>query len=68
MDSRLIFRHPTGRLMAGDAGSAGSGVIDAPVPLRATASDPEVSNDAGREKPCPDDPSARTGNRHRCAR
>src|SRR5262245_12956900 len=32
MDSRLIFRHPTVRVMAGDAETRGIGVIDAPVP------------------------------------
>ena len=32
MDTRLIFRDPLRRLMAGDAEARGIGVIDAPVP------------------------------------
>jgi hypothetical protein len=68
MGSGLIFPHPTGRLMAGDAGIRRIGVIDAPVPQGRRHFDPEVRRSPGREKPCPDDPSARTGIRHRCAR
>lgn len=68
MGSGLIFPHPTGRLMAGDAGIRRIGVIDAPVPQGRRHFDPEVRRSPGREKPCPDDPSARTANRHRWAR
>src|SRR5918998_1011219 len=38
----LIFPHPTGRLMAGDAGTRGIGVVDAPVPQGRRHFDPEV--------------------------
>ncbi len=68
MGSRLIFRHPTQRLMAGDAEARGIGVIDAPVPQGRRHFDPEVPRTLGHEKPRPDDASARTAIRHRCAR
>ena len=32
MDTRLIFRDPHGRVMAGDAGASGIGALDTPVP------------------------------------
>jgi hypothetical protein len=32
MDSRSIFRHPTARMMAGDAGTRGYGALDTPGP------------------------------------
>ena len=68
MGTRLIFRDPMVRLMAGDAGMRGIGVIDAPVPQGRRHFDPEVPSPPGREKPLPDDVSARTAIRHRCAR
>lgn len=68
MDSRLIFRHPRARLMAGDAGMRGIGALDVPVPQGRRHFDPEVPRTAGREKPGPDDHAARTAIRHRWAR
>ena len=68
MGRGLIFPHPTGRLMAGDAGTRGIGVVDAPVPQGRRHFDPEVPRPAGREKLSVDDASARTAIRHRCAR
>ena len=42
MGSRLIFRHPMGRLTAGDARSRGIGAVVVPVPQGRRQFDPEV--------------------------
>ena len=43
MDTRLIFRDPLVRLMAGDAETREIGVLDVPVPQGRRHFDPEVS-------------------------
>ena len=68
MDSRLIFRHPLQRLMAGDAGPREIGELEYPVPQGRQHFDLEVSCTAGHEKPSPDNAAARTAIRHRWAR
>ncbi len=68
MDRRLIFRHPLGRLIAGDAEIRAIGELACPVPQGRQQFDLEVAQTLGHEKPCLDDQEARTAIRHRCAR
>lgn len=50
MGSGLIFPHPMGRLMAGDADAEGIGVIDAPVP-QGRRLRPEVPEASAAKRP-----------------
>ena len=51
MDSRLIFRHPLGRLKAGDAVSRVIGALDTPVPQGRQHFDLEVAPMTAEKNP-----------------